>query len=80
MRRLFAGREPLYREVADLVVEAADGDAEQHADTILAALERWHPAAQLAAGEDDQRDRGGHLAYRAQHVTGNAAKPAHAAT
>ncbi len=43
MRRLFAGREPLYREVADLVVDSPDGDAEQHADTILAALERWTP-------------------------------------
>jgi shikimate kinase len=43
MRRLFAGREPLYREVADLVVESAEGGAAQHADTILAALERWSP-------------------------------------
>ena len=43
MRRLFDGRDPLYREVADLVVESQDGDAEQHAGQILAALERWSP-------------------------------------
>jgi shikimate kinase len=43
MRRLYDGREPLYREVADLVVESQDGDAEQHAGQILAALERWSP-------------------------------------
>lgn len=43
MRRLFEGREPLYREVADLVVNTQEGDAEQHADRILAALERWSP-------------------------------------
>ena len=41
MRRLFDGREPLYREVADLVLESQDSDAEQHADRILAELERW---------------------------------------
>jgi shikimate kinase len=40
MRRLFAGREPLYREVADLVVETQDGDAEKHADQIVEALRR----------------------------------------
>ena len=40
MRRLFAGREPLYREVADLVVETQHGDAEQHADQIVEALRR----------------------------------------
>ena len=44
MRRLFAGRGPLYLEVADLVVETPEGDAEQHADTILAALEQWSPS------------------------------------
>jgi shikimate kinase len=44
MCRLFDGREPLYREVADLVVETQEGDAEQHAAQILAALERWSPA------------------------------------
>ncbi|MEP6762066.1 MAG: shikimate kinase [Sporichthyaceae bacterium] len=43
MRRLFEGREPLYREVADLVLDRQDGDAEQHADQILGALERWSP-------------------------------------
>jgi shikimate kinase len=40
MRRLYEGREPLYREVADLVVDTQHGDAEQHADEILAALSR----------------------------------------
>jgi shikimate kinase len=44
MRRLYDGREPLYREVADLVVESQEGDAEQHAEEILAALERWSPS------------------------------------
>lgn len=44
MRRLFEGREPLYCEVADLVVDAQDGDAEKHADQILAALEQWSPS------------------------------------
>ena len=43
MRRLFDGRDPLYREVADLVVESQIGDAGQHADRILEALERWSP-------------------------------------
>ena len=41
MRRLFDGREPLYREVADLVLESQDSDAEKHADRILAELEGW---------------------------------------
>jgi shikimate kinase len=45
MRRLFDGREPLYREVADLVLESQDSDAEKHADTILAELERWSPGS-----------------------------------
>jgi shikimate kinase len=45
MRRLFEGREPLYREVADLIVQSQGGDAEQHADKILAALEQWSPSA-----------------------------------
>jgi shikimate kinase len=40
MRRLFEGREPLYREVADLVIDTQDGDAHQHADQIVAALDR----------------------------------------
>jgi hypothetical protein len=44
MRRLFDGRDPLYREVADLVVESQEGDAGQHAGRIVAALERWSPA------------------------------------
>jgi shikimate kinase len=43
MRRLFDGRDPLYREVADLVVDSQDGDAGQHAERIIAALERWSP-------------------------------------
>jgi shikimate kinase len=38
LRRLFAGREPLYREVADLVVDTSTGDAEAHADQVVQAL------------------------------------------
>ena len=38
LRRLFAGREPLYREVADLVVDTSSGDAESHADQVVQAL------------------------------------------
>ncbi len=44
MRRLFDGREPLYREVADLVLDSQDSDAEKHADRILVELERWWPS------------------------------------
>jgi shikimate kinase len=40
LRRLFEGREPLYREVADLVVDTATGTPADHAAQILAALER----------------------------------------
>jgi shikimate kinase len=43
MRRLFTGREPLYREVADLVIDTQEGDAGQHADQIVAALDRRSP-------------------------------------
>ncbi len=38
LRRLYAGREPLYREVADLVVDTSSGDAESHADQVVQAL------------------------------------------
>ena len=38
LRSLFAGREPLYREVADLVVDTDRGDAGDHAAQVLAAL------------------------------------------
>ena len=38
LRRLYAGREPLYREVADLVVDTSTGDAESHADQVVEAL------------------------------------------
>ena len=38
LRRLFDGREELYREVADLVIDIQHGDAAAHADTILEAL------------------------------------------
>ena len=38
LRRLYAGREPRYREVADLVVDTTRGDADSHAEQILAAL------------------------------------------
>lgn len=38
LRKLFAGREPLYREVADVVVDTSTGDAESHADQIVQAL------------------------------------------
>ena len=37
LRRLFDGREPLYREVADLVVDTTTGSAEDHAEQVLAA-------------------------------------------
>ncbi len=37
LRRLFDGREPLYREVADLVVDTTSGSAEDHAEQVLAA-------------------------------------------
>lgn len=38
LRRLYDGREPLYREVADVVVDTSTGDASSHADQILRAL------------------------------------------
>jgi shikimate kinase len=38
LRRLFAGREPLYREVADLVVDTSSGTPADHAGAVLAAL------------------------------------------
>lgn len=38
LRRLFDGREPRYREVADLVVDTGEGDAAGHAAAVLAAL------------------------------------------
>lgn len=38
LRALFDGREPLYREVADLVVDTARGDAAEHAAVVVAAL------------------------------------------
>ena len=38
LRRLFAGREPLFREVADLVVDTSTGDAEAHADQVVQAM------------------------------------------
>jgi shikimate kinase len=38
LRRLYDGREPLYREVADLVVDTSTGDASSHADQVLHAL------------------------------------------
>lgn len=38
LRRLLQGREPLYREVADLVVDTTDGDARVQAQRVLAAL------------------------------------------
>jgi shikimate kinase len=40
LRRLFEGREPLYREVADVVVETATGNPAEHAAQVLAALDR----------------------------------------
>ncbi|MEO7979470.1 MAG: shikimate kinase [Sporichthyaceae bacterium] len=38
LRRLYAGREPLYRSVADLVVDTSVGDADAHADQVVRAL------------------------------------------
>ena len=38
LRTLFAGREPLYREVADVVVDTSTGDADAHADQVVQAL------------------------------------------
>ena len=38
LRTLFEGREPLYRDVADLVVDTSTGDAESHADQVVRAL------------------------------------------
>ena len=38
LRVLSQGREPLYREVADLVVDTSVGDAASHADQVVAAL------------------------------------------
>jgi hypothetical protein len=40
MRRLYDGREPLYRAVADLVVEVDRGTPDEHADLVLAELQR----------------------------------------
>lgn len=38
LRRLLEGRGPLYREVADLVVDTSRGDAADQADRVLAAV------------------------------------------
>ena len=38
LARLYAGREPRYREVADLVVDTTTGTPEDHATQVLAAL------------------------------------------
>ena len=38
LTRLLVGREPLYREVADLVVDTHQGDAADHAAQVLATL------------------------------------------
>ncbi len=38
LRRLYAGREPHYRAVADLVVDTTQGDADAHADLVVRAL------------------------------------------
>jgi shikimate kinase len=38
LRVLSQGREPLYREVADLVVDTSVGDAATHADQVVAGL------------------------------------------
>jgi shikimate kinase len=40
LRRLYAGREPRYREVADLVLDTSDGTAAEQADRVVAALAR----------------------------------------
>ena len=40
LRSLFEGREPLYREVADLVVHTDRGTATDHAEQVRAALTR----------------------------------------
>lgn len=40
LRTLFEGREPLYREVADLVVDTDRGTAADHAAQVVAALDR----------------------------------------
>lgn len=39
LRKLYDGREPLYREVADLVVDTSQGDADSHADQVVRALD-----------------------------------------
>ena len=39
LRTLFAGREPLYREVADVVVDTSAGDADAHADQVVQAMQ-----------------------------------------
>ncbi len=39
LRLLYAGREPRYRAVADLVVDTSLGDAAAHADQVVQALE-----------------------------------------
>ncbi|HTE72215.1 MAG TPA: shikimate kinase [Actinomycetes bacterium] len=38
LRRLFDGREPLYRQVADLVVDTSQGTPADHASQVLAAV------------------------------------------
>ena len=38
LRRLYAGREPRYREVADVVVDTTTGSPADHATQVLAAL------------------------------------------
>ena len=39
LRELSAGREPRYRDVADLVVDTSVGDPESHADQVVQALD-----------------------------------------
>ena len=38
LRTLYDGRDELYREVADLVIDTQNGDPEEHAERIVAAL------------------------------------------
>jgi shikimate kinase len=40
LRELFDGRDDLYRDVSDLVIDTSEGSSEEHADLIVAALTR----------------------------------------
>jgi shikimate kinase len=66
LQRLFAGREPLYEQVASCTVDVDDLGAGEIADRILSAL----PDVDR---HDDQHGAGRNLDEGAEHISGNSA-------